>query len=108
LYKLIVRVFSFTLQQLLRIIYTDPGHKFLCVTDRPSIGVGPLGGPPSSPAPSSSGLSDSAVPSPSSPTVPSFSDSSFSAPSNGCCVRTVCISPDCRHLAAGDRDGQLR
>ncbi|TPP61751.1 Mitogen-activated protein kinase-binding protein 1 [Fasciola gigantica] len=86
-------------------------HSFAYV--RRAAGVGPLGGPPST-AVSSSGVGDSALPSPSSPTVPNFGDfsstnaASISSLSHGCCVRTVCISPDCRHLAVGDRDGHLR
>ncbi|KAF8568262.1 hypothetical protein P879_04027 [Paragonimus westermani] len=74
------------------------------------VGVGSVGSP--SPLLSTSGPNDSTVPSPSSPTIPSLGESilpgSNSSTTNGCCVRTVCISPDYRHLAAGDRDGNLR
>ncbi|TGZ73093.1 hypothetical protein CRM22_001704 [Opisthorchis felineus] len=108
-------------EQLMRIIFADPTHKLLCVSDRPTAeltfakfeaGVGPIGGP--SPSSSFGGQLDSAAPSPSSPTAPSLSEASLVNRSNctltpsGCCVRAVCISPDCRHLAAGDRDGILR
>ncbi|KER22673.1 hypothetical protein T265_09296 [Opisthorchis viverrini] len=108
-------------ERLMRIIFTDPTHKLLCVSDRPTAeltfakfeaGVGPIGGP--SPSSSLGGQLDSAAPSPSSPTAPSLSEASLVNRSNctlipsGCCVRAVCISPDCRHLAAGDRDGILR
>ncbi|KAA3675995.1 mitogen-activated protein kinase binding protein 1 [Paragonimus westermani] len=101
---------SQTKEELVRIIFTDSTHKFLCIGDRPCVGVGSVGSP--SPLFSTSGPNDSAVPSPSSPTIPSLGESilpgSNSSTTNGCCVRTVCISPDYRHLAAGDRDGNLR
>ncbi|KAF8569061.1 hypothetical protein P879_05409, partial [Paragonimus westermani] len=101
---------SQTKEELVRIIFTDSTHKFVCVGDRPCVGVGSVGSP--SPLLSTSGPNDSTVPSPSSPTIPSLGESilpgSNSSTTNGCCVRTVCISPDYRHLAAGDRDGNLR
>ncbi|CAH8484024.1 unnamed protein product [Schistosoma turkestanicum] len=124
-------------EQLAGIIYTDPSYKHLCTSDRPSIeitlsklegGIGLLGGPGFIPGTNDLGQIDSALQSPASPSRPSFSDhcqlfssltSSNTAATNvsnnntatnigPTCVRTICISPDGRHLAAGDRDGSLR
>ncbi|CAH8609094.1 unnamed protein product [Dicrocoelium dendriticum] len=98
-------------ERLRRVIFTDPTHKYLCVNGIPSAGVGPVGGPPTNfPC---SGQGDSAAPSPTSPTVPNAAGSLLRGPKNsissdGCCVRTAAISPDCKHLALGDREGNLR
>ncbi|CAL8074494.1 unnamed protein product [Calicophoron daubneyi] len=99
-------------ERLSRIIYTDQSYKYLCVSDRIPVGVGPVGGPPCPPGALTPGQGDSTAPSPSSPTIPNSGDfiqgSPFTQDGGGCCVRTVCISPDCQHLAAGDRGGNLR
>uniref|UniRef100_A0A3Q0KPB6 Putative wd40 protein n=1 Tax=Schistosoma mansoni TaxID=6183 RepID=A0A3Q0KPB6_SCHMA len=99
-------------------------------------GIGLLGGPGFVPGTNDLGQIDSALQSPASPSRPSISEhfqliSSLTSSSNtvGSCnttttnssssttatttigstgVRTICISPDGRHLAAGDRDGSLR
>ncbi|CAH8841521.1 unnamed protein product [Trichobilharzia szidati] len=88
-------------------------------------GVGPLGGPGFVPGTNDIGQIDSALQSPVSPSRPSFSEhcqlisaancttttgnsNNISSGSPSSCVRTICISPDGRHLAAGDRDGSLR
>ncbi|CAI2726372.1 unnamed protein product [Schistosoma spindalis] len=99
-------------------------------------GIGLLGGPGFVPGTNDLGQIDSALQSPASPSRPSISEhcqlissltsspntvgasnisntnisSSTTATTNigPTCVRTICISPDGRHLAAGDRDGSLR
>ncbi|CAH8495575.1 unnamed protein product [Heterobilharzia americana] len=116
-------------EQLAGIIYTDPSYKYLCTSDRSSTeitlpklegGVGPLGGPAFVPGTNDIIQIDSALQSPVSPSRPSLGDhcqllsSSNSTAGNNnntsgsACVRAICISPDGRHLAAGDRDGSLR
>nr|CAH8841744.1 unnamed protein product [Trichobilharzia regenti] len=121
-------------EQLAGIIYADPSYKYLCTSDRSSTeitlpklegGVGPLGGPGFVPGTNDIGQIDSALQSPVSPSRPSFSEhcqlisasnctttagnsNNISSGSPSSCVRTICISPDGRHLAAGDRDGSLR
>ncbi|CAH8508252.1 unnamed protein product [Schistosoma margrebowiei] len=97
-------------------------------------GIGLLGGPGFVPGTNDLGQIDSALQSPASPSRPSISEhcqlissltsslntvgASNNTNSSNCttattnigptCVRTICISPDGRHLAAGDRDGSLR
>ncbi|VDP65549.1 unnamed protein product [Schistosoma mattheei] len=99
-------------------------------------GIGLLGGPGFVPGTNDLGQIDSALQSPASPSRPSISEhcqlissltsslntvgasNNTNTNSSNCttattnigptCVRTICISPDGRHLAAGDRDGSLR
>ncbi|TNN13374.1 Mitogen-activated protein kinase-binding protein [Schistosoma japonicum] len=124
-------------EQIAGVIYTDLSYKYLCNNDRSSIeitlsklegGIGILGGPGFVPGTNDLSQIDSALQSPVSPSRPSIGEhfqlisnltssltcgatatnSSSNTSTGSTCVRTICISPDVRHLAAGDRDGSLR
>ncbi|KAH8859751.1 Mitogen-activated protein kinase-binding protein 1, partial [Schistosoma japonicum] len=115
-------------EQIAGVIYTDLSYKYLCNNDRSSSGIGILGGPGFVPGTNDLSQIDSALQSPVSPSRPSIGEhfqlisnltssltcgatatnSSSNTSTGSTCVRTICISPDVRHLAAGDRDGSLR